>query len=98
MEQEAAYNLYHNVERFIDTIRKKGFVVKENYYKNREIENYKITKEIKPLRNKPDRIAHVGEIFNDRFLIIHAKKSNMKDSRFKKVASQLQKLAEEFNV
>ena len=89
MEKDESYNLYHQKKQFIEKAEKEGFNFKQTYYDNIKIGNYNIT--------VPNETAHIGEIVNNRFLIVFTRHCNERNKKYNEAISKLQKIAQDFD-
>lgn len=85
MEREAAYNLYHGMEKFIEEVKRNGFNLGKL-----SLGNYYIRKKVTPTKNRI-----VGSIFKAQFLIIYSSLSPF-DVKYRRAISQLEKIADNF--
>ncbi|MBI3623264.1 hypothetical protein HY212_04270 [Candidatus Pacearchaeota archaeon] len=97
MEKDESYNLYNYAEEFRKRARKEGFEFKEYPINLVNTGNYRIEKSIKPTRLNPIRVAHLGEIVNDQFLLIFTSSYGKKGYRYDRAISRLQRLATNFD-
>ncbi len=96
MEKNEAYNLYHYGVRFREEIKEKGFISERNTHKGADVGHYHIKKQIDSPKRRHSKILYVGEIINDRFLIIFTSPHKKRSRRDNKEVSKLQKLARGF--
>jgi len=85
MEREAAYNLYHGLEKFKEEAKRKGF-----HFEYSNTGSYEIRKKVTPTKNRI-----VGSIFKAQFLIIYSSLSPS-DVQYKRAISQLERIADDF--
>jgi len=94
MERNEAYNLYHRADDFIKKLRDVWLV-----YSARIAGFGTITKKVKPQRLRPFKKLILGEIIDNRFLIIYSSYCVTEgDIRFDRGISRLQKLAQAYNI
>jgi len=86
MERDTAYNLYHRVKDFKRELKRRGFDL---------VEDSGVKRRITPTKGRPNSVAYVGEIIDNRFLIVYTSKIG-EDSRYDGAISGLQRLAEHF--
>lgn len=93
MRQTKAYYLYSCAEKLREEIIKRGFSLQEDCKGN-----YVVGKKIIPTNIRSNGILNIGEIINDKFLIIYSDSYRNFDRRYGKAISKLQKLAKEFKI
>ena len=93
MEREAAYNLYHSLEKFMKKAKEKGF-----HFAYSDTGSYEIRKKVTPTKNKPYNFRIVGGIFKGQFLIVYSSLSHLqkRDVKYRRAISQLEKIADDF--
>ena len=90
MEREAAYNLYHSLEKFMKKAKEKGF-----HFAYSDTGSYEVRKKVTPTKNKPYNFRIVGGIFKGKFLIVYSSLTPF-DVKYKRAISQLEKIADDF--
>ena len=90
MEREAAYNLYHSLEKFMKKAKEKGF-----HFAYSDTGSYEVRKKVTPTKNKPYNFRIVGGIFKGKFLIVYSSLTPS-DVKYKRAISKLERIADNF--
>lgn len=91
-EKDEAYNLYHEVKRFKKKAKERGFV----FIRDQTSGHYTIERKVTPTSSNPSNRVGVGEIFDNRYLVIYIHHVGRGDSRRDRAVSGLQKLVKSF--
>lgn len=94
MKKYEAYTLYLEAKRFIESLKQENFKAENISYAKG---NWEIYAPVYP-NAPPNHAVRIGEIINNKFLIIYTSDKKQKDRLHRKAISKLQKLAKEFKV